>query len=332
MIVSNPPCLLSFVVPVYNAGAYLSPCLDSLLATAVAIEVVAVDDGSSDGSAAVLARYREADARVRVITQANAGVSRARNVGLAAARGDWVWFVDADDWLAGDACLTLVPLLADPSLHAIAFNGQRAGDAAAMPLYRYPKANHKQAGETWLATLCEQREWRHLVWLYVFRRSHLAQQNLRFHEGIVHEDIAFLTEAVVSAPALRYVAMPLYHYRVNADSLTGDRSDAARLRRVRSYFTVLEQLREINRRCRMQSATRKLLRAEVVGQGVEMTRLIGSLSTPALRAELLHECRETGFWRGLWADASTWRRKRQVLLQRLRTAFSRPPRKDSARA
>ncbi|MGX7675859.1 glycosyltransferase [Plantactinospora sp. DSM 117369] len=93
--------LLSVIVPVYQVREYLADCLDSILDTSFRdLELVAVDDGSSDGSAAILARYAERDSRLVVVTLGrNQGLGAARNAGLSRATGEYVWFVDGDDWL-----------------------------------------------------------------------------------------------------------------------------------------------------------------------------------------------------------------------------------------
>ncbi|WP_159079573.1 glycosyltransferase family 2 protein [Plantactinospora sp. BC1] len=93
--------LLSVIVPVYQVRAYLADCLDSILdASFRDLELVAVDDGSRDGSAAILARYAERDCRLVVVTlDQNQGLGAARNTGLSRATGEYVWFVDGDDWL-----------------------------------------------------------------------------------------------------------------------------------------------------------------------------------------------------------------------------------------
>lgn len=92
--------MVSVIVPVYNCGSYLEKCVDSILKQTVKdLELILVDDGSTDGSGALCDAIAEKDPRVRVIHQANAGVSAARNAGLAAAKGQWIGFVDADDWI-----------------------------------------------------------------------------------------------------------------------------------------------------------------------------------------------------------------------------------------
>ena len=100
---------ISVILPCYNAGAYLSACLDSLLAQSMRdFEVIFVDDGSRDDSLALARRYAERDARIHVFSQENQGVSAARNLGLARARGEWITFVDGDDLLPPDGFETLL--------------------------------------------------------------------------------------------------------------------------------------------------------------------------------------------------------------------------------
>lgn len=89
---------VSVIMPVYNAGVYLKPALESLLEqTLKEIEIIAVDDGSTDGSGQLLAEYAARDKRLKVISLKRSGAAAARNRGIEAARGKWLWFADADD-------------------------------------------------------------------------------------------------------------------------------------------------------------------------------------------------------------------------------------------
>lgn len=101
--------LISIIVPVYNVEKYLPQCVDSLLQqTYPNVEIVLVDDGSPDQSGRICDEYAAKDQRVKVIHQKNQGVSAARNNGMAAASGEWITFVDADDWFDTDACQHLI--------------------------------------------------------------------------------------------------------------------------------------------------------------------------------------------------------------------------------
>ena len=102
--------MVSLIVPVYQVEAYLPACLDSVLAqTCPPWECILIDDGSFDRSGEICDAYAAADARFRVIRQANGGVSAARNTGLAAAKGDYVAFLDSDDRLTPDFLERLLP-------------------------------------------------------------------------------------------------------------------------------------------------------------------------------------------------------------------------------
>ena len=97
--------LVSVIIPVYNVERYLAQCLDSVInQTYPNLEIICVNDGSRDGSPDILRRYADEDARIQVIDKANGGVSQARNDALDCARGEYIMFVDSDDWVEPDAC------------------------------------------------------------------------------------------------------------------------------------------------------------------------------------------------------------------------------------
>ena len=114
----------SIVIPLYNKASYIRQTLDSALAQHEAdFEVIVVDDGSVDGSREIVAAYIEntGDSRVRLVSQANAGVAVARNHGIALARGEWVCFLDADDWLHPEYLKQMSQLVKDhPFAEAVA--------------------------------------------------------------------------------------------------------------------------------------------------------------------------------------------------------------------
>lgn len=95
--------LISIIVPVYNVEPYVSKCLESILRqTYQNIEIIIIDDGSTDGGSDICDAYAHKDKRIKVIHQSNEGVSGARNVGLRIAKGEFIGFVDSDDWIEAD--------------------------------------------------------------------------------------------------------------------------------------------------------------------------------------------------------------------------------------
>ena len=327
-----PPAhpVVSIVVPVYNASAYLDTCLDSLCAQDVRdIDIVVVNDGSTDDSADQLSQWAARDSRVTVHSHpgnANCGVAATRNLGLDHARGEFLWFVDADDRVRPGA---ISHLLATAKAHAddvdvIAFNASESGPGIeSSRVYQQPKPVDRINGEEWVALSCRQKECPHLVWLRFYRRAYLAEIGLRFREGIVHEDIAWITEGDLRAKHFVYTDAILYDYQRNAQSITGNENDASLLRRAEGLITVVEQLRDINQRVGMSAETSKLLRGELVGQGLQVDRLRQHIADTVLRKKIDDRVKGANLWRALWKDATRLTRKRQLAQVMLREWWQR---------
>ena len=106
--------MISIIVPVYNVESYLSQCLDSLInQTYHDLEIICVNDGSTDGSLKILNQYQVIDNRIRILSQKNQGLSGARNTGIIQAKGEWIMFVDSDDWLDVECCEKIIEKISD---------------------------------------------------------------------------------------------------------------------------------------------------------------------------------------------------------------------------
>lgn len=222
---------LSFIVPVYNVERFLPACLDSLLRQdipAESYEIICVDDGSTDGSPAVLHRYAADHSTLVVVRQENAGVCAARNTGLDRARGDYIWFVDADDCIQPNCLAALRALLT-----------QSGADRAVMDNYSFPEAEDpysfedKRVDTVWFDSV---------VWKSVFRRAFLSAHDLRFHypELIYGEDALFMYEVKYAQPVTVFTGQPLYYCRERVGSASRDDTAAAERRRLRSTIREAE--------------------------------------------------------------------------------------------
>lgn len=210
---------LSIIIPAYNAEAYLPQCLDSILAQEhQGCEVIVVDDGSTDGTAALLERYPD----VKVIHQENRGMSTARNRGLDEARGEYILFVDSDDLLTDGALETLVAELSGEDI--IAFNAKKLHDATGEQTY-HPTIREPETTDGWTYFCRHRLEATDIhfvcIWQRAYRRQFLIDNNLRFADGILRaEDDLFTTQAMLAAKKLRTITPCLYIYRIRANSIT----------------------------------------------------------------------------------------------------------------
>lgn len=205
---------VSLIIPVFNAEKYLAQCLDSAIRqTLRELEIICIDDGSTDSSAGILERYAARDPRIKVIHQENGGPgpSSARNRGLDAARGEFIAFMDADDWCEPEMCETAYTQAVQHDAEIAQFNFYEEENGTTR-LWK------KSLDETRLFTEPHDRfvsaEILALtVWSRIFRRTFLAEQGIRFPEGCTWEDSYFSLLAALSAQRIVHSDAVLYHYR-----------------------------------------------------------------------------------------------------------------------
>lgn len=228
---------LSIIVPIYNIPEnYFQKCMDSLVnQTLSEIEIILVDDGSRIECADKCDELASQDSRIRVLHQANQGVSVARNNGIAMAKGDWITFVDADDWVELDAYEKLYKELISNPCDILLFdhikeysNGIQvrretglinkmlysASDAATKEmLYRRAMGTPNLGGIN-QSTI-------YYSWDKLYRRNFIQKNNLIFPIGLPKsEDKVFILECFEKVESLLYINEAFYHYRLNEDSAT----------------------------------------------------------------------------------------------------------------
>jgi len=211
--------LISVIVPVYKVEPYLRKCLDSILGqTYRNLEILLIDDGSPDRCGEICEEYAAKDGRIKAIHQANGGLSSARNRGLARATGDFIGFVDSDDWI-------------EPDMYDYLLSGMRRAEAEIAVCGRYEHARETCVVRGWpreeplnreeaLRALLENDRLKNFMWDKLWRRELFA--DLRFPEGRTFEDMAVAHK--LFAKALRVVCLPeaKYHYRLRSGSILDD--------------------------------------------------------------------------------------------------------------
>ena len=213
---------VSVIIPVYAVEAYLSDCLDSVLHQSFPLwEAICVDDGSTDHSAEILADYAAKDERIRMVSQPNGGLSSARNAGIGAATGDYILFLDGDDWLEPDALETINRSLDGEDM--VCFSGRRYLEASKSfnDADQLLEKTYASGMEYYDENALQRRDFAFVcVVLRAYKRSFLLENNLRFKEGIFHEDNLFTPMACCFAKKVRVINASLYVYRLRANSIT----------------------------------------------------------------------------------------------------------------
>jgi CDP-glycerol glycerophosphotransferase len=240
--------LISVVVPVYNVEEYLPACLESIARqTEGDLEVLVIDDGSTDRSGEIAAEFAARDQRFRVITKENGGLSSARNAGAEAAAGEYLMFVDSDDLLPLDALERLVTSLKKTGSDFATGNVQRLTVQGTTPTRFLAKAFERDRPKTHVTKFPELLTDR-IAPNKLWRRSFWESNGFRFPEGRVYEDIPVVLPAHYAARSVDVLAEPVYLYRIRegADlSITQRRLEkSALLNRVQAVEEARDHLAE----------------------------------------------------------------------------------------
>ncbi len=214
----------SIILPIYNVEKYLRPCIDSILSqTFNDYEIILVDDGAKDSSPQICDEYATIDNRIKVIHKTNGGQADARNAGLEIASGDYICYVDSDDYLANDNALQLLANKTkdNPDIIHYKFKEWFESDGHVADCkfdYKVPTEGHSIA-EIY-CDLIDKDAYYNSAWSKIIRRNLLIDNNIRFEKGILGEDNEWYYHVVMVAKSLILVDEPLYVYRRRQGSTT----------------------------------------------------------------------------------------------------------------
>ena len=234
---------VSVIIPVYNVEKYLRECLDSIVnQTLREIEIICVDDGSTDGSPEILREYGEKDCRITIISQENRGISSARNHGADIASGEYFYFMDGDDILERDALSRLYQLSEEKSLDVLYFDGESFFETEELKeikknyiTYYARKGDYSRVmtGPQMLHEMIAMDEYRSSLCLQFISSVHYRQENLRFEEGIIGEDNIFTFQCIMPAHRVYHIKEAFFHRRVRGNSVM---TSAGKFEQVYGFF------------------------------------------------------------------------------------------------
>ena len=216
--------LISVVVPVYGTEKYLDVCVESLVRqTYGRLEIILVDDGSPDACPAICDRWAEQDKRIKVIHKKNGGLSDARNCGLKETNGEYVIFIDSDDWVEENM---LEVLLSNALEHGVdivncQFVGESDRRKSTKLAPRYPSM--LKTGREGLLLLNKDKIVTNHVWRNLFRKELL--RDIAFPKGKNFEDIHVMHEIFFKSQKILFIGDVLYHYFINPDGIVKNKNE-----------------------------------------------------------------------------------------------------------
>ena len=230
---------VSVIVPVYNVEKYLKRCLDSLVNQTLSdIEIICVNDGSTDGSAQILEEYAQKDNRIKVITQINSGVSEARNVGIKQATGEFIGYVDPDDFIEPVFYEKLYNSAVENNCDIACASVIRENNKKKKVLIKYDKQiiakNVKEKFE--LAHIPEHC----YIWNKIYRREKLISSGINFRREMVYEDMIYSPDVVEELDDMVVVPDVWYHYWNNDGSIVKNSSDKCRTDKITAQKHIID--------------------------------------------------------------------------------------------
>lgn len=261
---------VSVIVPIYNVEKYLVECLETILdQTLKEIEIVCVNDGSTDNSREIVKRFAEIDKRVVLVDKPNGGLSSARNTGLKHADGKYIYFIDSDDYLEQNALKELYEEAEKEHLDIIYFN--------AVPLFEseegayhhryyltyYIRKNEYDtimSGEELYSAMEKNGDFRPSACLQFLRKGFLDKTGVKFYEGIIHEDNLFTIQSLIQARLAKHLNRDYYHRRLREGSIMTVRKTT---KNVYGYFITLIELIQFLRTVHITEETMNALKVRL---------------------------------------------------------------------
>lgn len=206
---------LSLIIPVYNVELFIGQCLNSICSQCKdedLFEIIVVNDGTPDNSMKIVKQYAD-NRKIRIIEQENQGLSVARNVGLDSAKGDYIWFVDSDDWLTEEAISYIVKSIVshiDVDVFATVLNMYYEISGKTVIEYK-PNFNVRNGRDYMFRNHNANRG---ACQRYILKKSFLDRYDLKFIPGIYHEDGEFCNRMLYLAKSLIILEQPVYNYRI----------------------------------------------------------------------------------------------------------------------
>lgn len=234
----------SIIAPVFNASPYLNTAIDSLIIGQEAQnwELLAVNDASTDNSLELLYGYQQRDQRIKVFDlKENKGQGYARNFALKKAKGDYVLFLDADDYFAENAFKQLLNVIGKkPKTEVFVWGYSLFQTGKKKRKVFLPQKPDKNRGETpFQLGMLSRKGFSAVPWVYIVKKSFINEYQLRFSEGIFFEDVEFTTSMLYHAKKVTVLPFVGYHYRKHSQSVTGRSSK----QKIDDKFTAFTQIK-----------------------------------------------------------------------------------------
>lgn len=308
--------LVSIIVPTYNVERYIDECINSIIVqTYENIEVLIIDDGSTDATPYLLKQFK--DKASITLNSVNQGQGAVRNQGMNLAAGEYILFLDSDDWIEPEAVSGLVQKAIETQAEIVRFNGQSFFDGGETP---------KQLGDYDFSEVLEenkiyitpnvlpkiQKSYSASPCLYLAKKSLLTENGIKFPEGVLHEDEYFSTLVFLHSKKMAYINRFYYHRRYRVASTMTASTSHHKQRSFESYLKIFKLMEEDYTSSRYNEQQKDFLKRQLLSI---YNGLVQSPVEPALKKHLKN------------IESITAKDRFRIKISRLRTKYLKGPNK-----
>jgi len=252
---------LSIIIPFFNSENYILQCITSITNQNLPIkdyEIILINDGSTDMSNKIVSQLIDKFSNIKLITQKNSGLSASRNKGLSLSQGNYIFFMDSDDYLALNTLSHLLKIVDKNDLDMLEFSYTQT---KLRDIYNTHKALKDVKfevleGKDYIAT----RNYLDYVWVYLYRRSFLLNSKVKFIEGKIMEDTLFNAELIPKAKRIAYYPLDVVRYVDNPNSLTNDKKYEAKKKMINDHVFMAVKYSDLIKKLNLERINTKVLK------------------------------------------------------------------------
>ena len=227
---------ISVIVPIYNMEKYVARCIESILVQNYEnLELILINDGSTDGVESIINPYLEKYPDIiKYIRKENTGLSDTRNIGMQKSTGDYIMFVDSDDYLEQNLLIKLIPYIKE-GVELIKFKTQKVNECGEIIGLMNGPVFDITTGEEAFSKMCFEDELMETAWLYLYKSELLKENNFKFEKGLYHEDFGLIPLVILKAKTFVSTNICGYNYVQSSNSIT----------RTQDYQKTLKKLNDL---------------------------------------------------------------------------------------
>lgn len=233
--------LISIIVPIYNVESYVEECIQSIIKqTYKNLDIILIDDGSKDSSGEICEKYKKIDSRICVVHQENQGLSSARNTGLKLANGEYIQFIDGDDFISVDMIENLYEIMEKEHADIVTCSSYTYKNGEIVKK-EYSKSINIYNKEEAIKEIILDKKIRFYAWDKLYKKT--LWKDIKFPEGRRFEDIAVTPIVIKNADKVVFYDCPLYYYRIRTGSIMSQKSKEQQLEYIESVLETNNYLR-----------------------------------------------------------------------------------------